>query len=63
MMRVPTHNNTFFCFCSGERPPLPDSLTMDPQYGEIIELFKMCTMQDYKKRPSAAQILQFMGVL
>jgi len=46
----------------GERPPLPDSLTTDPKYSEIIELFNMCTIQDYKKRLSAAQILEFLGV-
>jgi hypothetical protein len=47
---------------SGERPPLPDSLASDPTYKQIIELFFMCTMQDYKKRPTAKQILQFMGI-
>ncbi|KAE9541666.1 hypothetical protein AGLY_003657 [Aphis glycines] len=45
----------------GERPPLPDSLASDPRYRQIVELFNMCTMQDYKKRPSAKQILKFMG--
>lgn len=49
------------CFYSGERPPLPDSLANDPRYRQIVELFNMCTMQDYKKRPSAKQILKFMG--
>lgn len=46
----------------GETPPLPDSLVSDPRYKQIIELFNMCTIQDYKKRPSAKQILQFMGI-
>lgn len=46
----------------GERPPLPEHLKMDPNYQKIIELFEMCTIQDYQKRPSATQILHFMGV-
>lgn len=49
-------------FYSGERPPLPESLARDPRYKQIVELFNMCTMQDYKKRPSAKQILKFMGI-
>lgn len=35
---------------------------MDPKYKQIIELFEMCTIQDYKKRPTAQDILQFLGV-
>ncbi|XP_025193618.1 lymphokine-activated killer T-cell-originated protein kinase [Melanaphis sacchari] len=46
----------------GERPPLPDYLAKDLRYKQIVELFNMCTIQDYKKRPSAKQILQFMGI-
>lgn len=49
-------------FYSGETPPLPDSLVSDPRYKQIIELFNMCTLQDYKKRPTAKQILQFMDI-
>lgn len=48
--------------CLGERPPLPDNLRNDPKYKQIIELFDMCTIQDYHKRPSAKQILHLMGI-
>lgn len=49
-------------FYLGESPPLPDSLTMDPNYSEMIKLFKMCTLPNYNQRPSAEQVLQFLGV-
>ncbi|XP_050524593.1 lymphokine-activated killer T-cell-originated protein kinase homolog isoform X2 [Daktulosphaira vitifoliae] len=46
----------------GQRPPLPENITSNPAYRRIIELFEMCTVQDYTKRPSAKQILKIIDV-
>ncbi|VVC32132.1 Protein kinase domain,Protein kinase-like domain,Serine/threonine-protein kinase, active site [Cinara cedri] len=43
----------------GESPPIPASLIVDPNYKQIINLYQMCTIQDYLKRPSAKQILYY----
>ncbi|XP_028253871.1 lymphokine-activated killer T-cell-originated protein kinase homolog [Parambassis ranga] len=41
----------------GTRPPL-DTKALGSSYKRMVELFYLCTEQDPKKRPSAAQIVQ-----
>lgn len=40
----------------GTRPPL-NVEELDPSYQKIIELFSLCTIEDPRKRPAAAQIV------
>lgn len=41
----------------GTRPPL-DAASLGGSYHRMVELFCLCTEEDPKKRPSAAQIVQ-----
>lgn len=43
----------------GTRPPLPEDVADDKQFENVILLFCYCTEENYKKRYSAKQILQF----
>lgn len=44
----------------GTRPPMPD-FDYSPEYDPTIGTFICCTIEDYKKRPSARQILSSLG--
>lgn len=41
----------------GTRPPL-DTEALGSSYQRMVELFCLCTEEDPKKRPSAAQVVQ-----
>ena len=41
----------------GTRPPLPNK-DFDPSFMAIIGVFACCTETDYKKRPSAEQVVK-----
>ena len=41
----------------GTRPAL-DAEALGPSYRRMVELFYLCTEEEAKKRPSAAQIVQ-----
>lgn len=41
----------------GTRPPL-DTEALGGSYQRVVELFYLCTEEDPRKRPSAAQIVQ-----
>ncbi|XP_062857093.1 lymphokine-activated killer T-cell-originated protein kinase homolog [Trichomycterus rosablanca] len=41
----------------GTRPPL-DAATLGSSYQQMVELFCLCTEEDFSKRPSAAHIVQ-----
>ncbi|PSN34197.1 Phosphoenolpyruvate phosphomutase [Blattella germanica] len=43
----------------GTRPPLPDA-PLGEEYNRVIELFKMCTEEDFNERPSAKEIIEIL---
>ncbi|XP_058826067.1 serine/threonine-protein kinase 3 [Topomyia yanbarensis] len=43
--------------CLGTRPPIPEGLNLPDDYNFILEVFFVCTQEDYEARPSAKTLL------
>jgi hypothetical protein len=41
----------------GTRPALPDS-PLGEEYRPVIQLFNLCTEEDFRKRPDAGEIVE-----
>ncbi|XP_055524524.1 lymphokine-activated killer T-cell-originated protein kinase [Wyeomyia smithii] len=41
----------------GTRPPIPEGLNLSDEYNFILEVFYVCTQEDYEARPSAKTLL------
>lgn len=41
----------------GTRPPIPDGIKLSDEYNFILEMFFVCTQEDYEARPAARTLL------